>query len=50
LVSATEEPFRFLFASWVGDTFGLNTIDQSEPTHNDLRELARRCSNIRLDL
>ena len=32
LVSATEEPFRFLFASWVGDTFGLNTIDQSEPT------------------
>ena len=32
LVSATEEPFRFLFASWVGDTFALNTIDQSEPT------------------
>jgi hypothetical protein len=32
LVSATEEPFRFVFASWVGDTFALNTIDQSEPT------------------
>src|SRR5882724_2721163 len=32
LVSATEEPFRFMFSSWVGGTFGLNTIDQSEPT------------------
>jgi len=32
LVSATEEPFRFVFASWVGDTFALNTIDESEPT------------------
>src|SRR5256714_3432805 len=32
LVSATEEPFRFMFASWVGGTFALNTIDQSEPT------------------
>jgi hypothetical protein len=32
LVSATEEPFRFVFASWVGDTFAFNTIDQSEPT------------------
>src|SRR5438309_9362973 len=32
LVSATEEPFRFIFASWVGGTFALNTIDQSEPT------------------
>ena len=32
LASATEEPFRFVFASWVGDTFALNTIDQSEPT------------------
>src|SRR5207248_5286765 len=32
LVSDTEEPFRFMFASWVGGTFALNTIDQSEPT------------------
>jgi hypothetical protein len=32
LVSATEEPFRFMFSSWVGGTFALNTIDQSEPT------------------
>jgi hypothetical protein len=32
LVSATEEPFRFIFASRVGKTFALNTIDQSEPT------------------
>jgi hypothetical protein len=32
LVSATEEPFRFIFASSVGGTFALNAIDQSEPT------------------
>jgi hypothetical protein len=32
LVSATEEPFRFVFASSVGGTFALNAIDQSEPT------------------
>jgi hypothetical protein len=32
LISATEEPFRFIFASWVGGTFALNTIDESEPT------------------
>jgi len=32
LVSATEEPFRFIFSSWVGRTFALNTIDQSERT------------------
>jgi hypothetical protein len=32
LVSATEEPFRFVFESWVHGTFALNTIDQSEPT------------------
>src|SRR4030095_12227727 len=32
LVSATEEPFRYVFSSWVGGTFALNTIDQSEPT------------------
>jgi hypothetical protein len=32
LVSATEEPFPFVFASWVGGTFALNSIDQTEPT------------------
>ena len=32
LESATEEPFRFMFSSWVGDTFAINAIDQSEPT------------------
>jgi len=32
LVSATEEAFRYMFASWVGGTFAINTIDQSEPT------------------
>jgi hypothetical protein len=32
LVSATEESFPFSFASRVGGTFALNTIDQSEPT------------------
>jgi len=32
LVSATEEQFPLIFASWVGGTFALNTIDQSEPT------------------
>ncbi|PYK00119.1 MAG: hypothetical protein DME68_01720 [Verrucomicrobia bacterium] len=32
LVSATEEPFRFMFSSWVAGTFAINTIDQSEPT------------------
>jgi hypothetical protein len=32
LVSATEEPFPFTFASWVGSTFAINSIDQSEPT------------------
>jgi hypothetical protein len=32
LVSATEEPFRYVFSSWVGGTFALNPIDQSEPT------------------
>jgi hypothetical protein len=31
-VSVTEEPFRIIFASWVGETFALNTLDQSEPT------------------
>ena len=32
LKSATEEPFRIMFSSWVGDTYGLNTIDLKEPT------------------
>src|SRR5213596_4275086 len=32
LVSATEEPFPFMFSSWVGKKFALNSIDQSEPT------------------
>jgi hypothetical protein len=32
LATATEEPFRFIFSSWVGGTFALNAIDQSEPT------------------
>src|SRR5215467_324003 len=32
LVSATEEPFRFMFESWVNGKFALNTIDQGEPT------------------
>ena len=32
LVSATEEPFRYMFSSRIKDTFGINTIDQSEPT------------------
>jgi hypothetical protein len=32
LVSATEEPFRFIFSSRVDGTFALNTIDQNQPT------------------
>jgi hypothetical protein len=32
LVSATEEPFRYMFSSWVGGTFAINAVDQSEPT------------------
>jgi hypothetical protein len=32
LVSATEEPFRYMFSSWVGGTFAINAIDQSETT------------------
>jgi hypothetical protein len=32
LVSATEEPFRYMFSSWVGKTFAINAIDQSEAT------------------
>src|SRR5437870_4653586 len=29
LVSATEEPFAYIFASRIGDTFGINAIDLS---------------------
>lgn len=32
LKSATEEPFRLVFSSWVGDTFAINTIDMKRPT------------------
>src|SRR5206468_11874385 len=32
LVSATEEAFRYVFASRIKDKFGINTIDQTEPT------------------
>jgi hypothetical protein len=32
LVSATEEPFRYIFSSRIKDRFGINTIDQNEPT------------------
>jgi hypothetical protein len=32
LISATEEPFRYMFSSWVGKSFAINAIDQSEPT------------------
>ena len=32
LVSATEEPFRYIFSSRIKEKFGINTIDQSEPT------------------
>lgn len=32
LVSATEEPFRYMFSSRIKDTFGINDIDQNEPT------------------
>ena len=32
LVSATEEPFRYIFSSRSGSRFGINTIDESEPT------------------
>jgi hypothetical protein len=28
----SEEPFRLIFSSWVGDTFAINTIDMAEPT------------------
>jgi hypothetical protein len=32
LKSATEEPFRFVFSSWVGNTYAINTIDLNQPT------------------
>ena len=32
LKSSTEEPFRLVFSSWVGDTFAINTIDLKQPT------------------
>ena len=32
LVSTTEEPFRYIFTSRIRYRFGINTIDQSEPT------------------
>jgi hypothetical protein len=30
--SFAQEPFRLVFASWVGDTFAINTNDLKEPT------------------
>jgi hypothetical protein len=30
--SSLQEPFRLVFASWVGDTFAINTNDLKEPT------------------
>jgi len=30
--SFSEEPFRLIFSSWVGDTYAINTIDLAEPT------------------
>ena len=32
LKSASEEPFRLVFSSWVGDSFAINTIDLKQPT------------------
>src|SRR6267143_1000803 len=32
LISASEEPFRLVFSSWVGDTYQINTIDFKQPT------------------
>jgi hypothetical protein len=32
LISATEEPFPYVFASRTENTFGINDIEQSEPT------------------
>ena len=30
--SATEQPFRLVFSSWVDDTYAINTIDLKQPT------------------
>ncbi len=30
--SFARQPFRMVFSSWVGDTYGINTIDLREPT------------------
>jgi len=32
LMSFAQEPFRFIFSSWVGDTYAINTIDHRQPT------------------
>jgi len=32
LKSFTQEPFRLVFSSWVGDTFAVNAIDMKQPT------------------
>jgi len=32
LKSATEEPFRLMFSSWVSDSYAINTIDLKQPT------------------
>jgi len=32
LKSFTQEPFRLVFSSWVGDTFAINAIDLKQPT------------------
>ncbi len=32
LISTSEEPFRLIFSSWMGDTYQINTIDFNQPT------------------
>ena len=32
LISTSEEPFRLIFSSWMGDTYQINTIDFKQPT------------------
>jgi hypothetical protein len=32
MISLAQEPFRFIFSSWVGDTYAINTIDHRQPT------------------
>jgi len=48
LVSATEEPFRYMFSSRIKDTFGINTIDQSEPTQFLKVGDVIRCSDFKI--